>query len=88
MSREALIGMTLLLTLAVLGAGQEAPGTRAADAAEPVDVSPVALPGPAAAPAVREERRLTFDSPAGTLQLIGASTDNELSLTVRFDDTI
>lgn len=82
MSREALIGMTLLLTLAVLGAGQEAPGTRAADAAEPVEVTPPA------APVAREEHRVTFDSPAGTLQLIGASTDNELSLTVRFDDTI
>ena len=35
-----------------------------------------------------DTHRLTLRSPAGTLQLIGASAENELSLTVRFEDNI
>lgn len=85
MSREALIGMTLMLTLAVLGAGQEAPDAAAALADDATIPEPVVA---APALAADEAHRVTLHSPVGTVHLIGATAENELSVTVRFDDSI
>ena len=90
MPREALIGLTLMLTLAVLGAGNAPTEARAANASP--DALSEAMQDATTAVETAEmranERRLTLESPAGRVQLIGATGDNELSLTVRFDEAI
>ena len=100
MPREMLIGMTLILTVAVLGAGGEAPqniDTHTPTAALDSDIRAphsVEMQRVDVVPAVRStdeasaESVLTFHSPVGTLQLVGVTQNDSVSLSVRLDETI
>lgn len=89
MPREALMGLTLTMTLAALGAGNAGPD--ADSQVEAVKTAPPVVN--TAQPSAGEEenadlRRLSFETTTGKVHLIGSTGDNEVSVTVRFDASI